>query len=340
MPRSLLTTIIGACRLTLARMPTQTRFGIFEIGMNHAGEITPLTAMVRPHVAIVTRIAPVHLEHFDSIEGIADAKAEIFSGLMRGGAAILNRDDAHFERLRERAQASPARFVLGFGEHDGADARLVSVKDDEHGSTVEARILGQAVEYRLGMPGRHIVINSLAVLLATRALGGDVQAAAATFATIAPPTGRGTRERLARDDRAIVLIDESYNANPVSMAAALDLLGAVPRGQGRRVAVLGDMLELGPQAPQLHEQLATDIARNAVDVVFAAGPMMRYLYEALPQDQRGALAPDANELADIVADAIGDGDVVMIKGSNGSRMGSIVARLRADFAAGERPASP
>jgi UDP-N-acetylmuramoyl-tripeptide--D-alanyl-D-alanine ligase len=325
--------------LTLARMPATARYGIFEIGMNHAGEITPLVGMVRPHVAIITRIAPVHLAHFESVDAIADAKAEIFSGVMRGGVAILNRDDAQFAHLRDKAKASPARFVLGFGEHAEADARLVSIEGRTNGSVIEAQILGQLLRYYVGMPGRHIVANSLAVLLAVRALGGDVKAAATALATIAPPAGRGTREKLARSDQTITLIDESYNANPVSMGAALDLLGALPRGRGRRVAVLGDMLELGPRSPDLHEQIADDIARNDVDVVFAAGPMMRHLYEALPQARRGAFAPDSQQLEGLVAAALGDGDIVMVKGSNGSRMGRIVARLRADFAGDDRPAS-
>lgn len=319
--------------LTLARMPGATRFGVFEIGMNHPGEITPLVGMVQPHIAIITRIAPVHLEHLGSIEAIADAKAEIFSGVVRGGAAILNRDDAQFDGLREKALAGSVRFVLGFGVADGAEARLVSFEDDAGTSRVEADILGRRVRYTIGMPGRHIALNSLAALLATRALGGDLEAAAASLADFAPPTGRGAREHLARDGLAITLIDESYNANPVSMAAALDVLGTVPRqGDGRRVAILGDMLELGPQAPDLHAALADAVERNDIDAVFAAGPLMRHLYDALPAARQGAYAPDAARLEDTVTNALTDGDVVMIKGSNGSRMGTIVTRLRRDFA--------
>lgn len=318
--------------LTLARMPSATRFGVFEIGMNHAGEITPLVAMARPHLAIITRIAPVHLEHLGSIEAIADAKAEIFSGVMRGGAAILNFDDAQADQLRRRAQEGPVRFILGFGTRDGADARLVSLDETAQGSVVEADVLGQRLRYTLGMPGRHIAINSLAVLLAARALGGDMQEAANAIATFVPPKGRGTRETLAREDRAITLIDESYNANPASMAAALDVLGQASRhGAGRRIAVLGDMLELGPEGPALHGALAADVLRNEVDLVFAAGPLMRNLYDALPRAQRGGFAPDSARLEELLAGALADGDTVMVKGSNGSRMGAVVARLRHDF---------
>ena len=319
--------------LTLARMPAETKFGVFEIGMNHAGEITPLVAMVQPHIAIITRIAPVHLEYLGSIEAIAEAKAEIFSGVIRGGAAILNRDDAQFDFLRERALAGPVRFVIGFGAHEKAEARLVSYDEGDGRSHVEADILGRRVTYSLGMPGRHIAMNSLAALLAARALGGDVDAAAASLAGFGPPAGRGMRERLARGDRAITLIDESYNANPVSMAAALTVLGGIPRDRaGRRIAVLGDMLELGIEGAALHEALADEILRNDIDLVFAAGPLMRHLYETLPETRRGGFTPDSARLEDIVAAALADGDIVMVKGSNGSRMAPIVARLRRDFA--------
>ena len=182
----------------------------------------------------MTRIAPVHLEHLGSLEAIADAKAEIFSGVVKGGVAILNRDDAFFDRLRTAAEASQVRFVLGFGAHDEADARLVSVEEAASASIVEADVLGRRLRYRLGVPGRHNAINSLAVLLAVRALGGDIDAAATSLAGVVPPAGRGTRERLAGDDRTITLIDESYNANPASVAAALDVLGSLPREGGRR----------------------------------------------------------------------------------------------------------
>jgi UDP-N-acetylmuramoyl-tripeptide--D-alanyl-D-alanine ligase len=279
----------------------------------------------------------VHLEHLGSIEAIADAKAEIFSGVLRGGAAILNRDDVQFDRLREHALGGPVRFVLGFGAHEEADARLISVEANNGGSSVEADILGTRLRYTIGMPGRHIAMNSLAVLLAARAMGGDLDASAAALADFAPPAGRGVRERLVQDNRAITLIDESYNANPASMGAALDVLGSMPRhGAGRRVAVLGDMLELGPQASALHRALADDIERNDVDVVFAAGPLMRHLYDALPDARRGGFAPDAASLSAIVAEALDDGDVVMVKGSNGSRMGTVVARLRREFAGEQR----
>ncbi|MEI2734209.1 MAG: UDP-N-acetylmuramoylalanyl-D-glutamyl-2,6-diaminopimelate--D-alanyl-D-alanine ligase [Rhodoblastus sp.] len=320
--------------LTLARMPASARFGVFEIGMNHAGEITPLVAMARPHVAIITRIAPVHLEHFGSIEAIADAKAEIFSGLQRGGVAILNRDDAQFERLSTAANDAGVRFVLSFGENEEADASLMACDVEGETTRVKARVLGQDLDYRIGAPGRHIAMNSLAVLLAARAAGLDLVVAARALAQFAPPAGRGQRETLETADGPFTLIDESYNANPASMRAALDLLGAA-KGK-RRIAVLGDMLELGPDGPALHATIAEDIERNQVDLVFTAGPLMRALSEAIPAERRGAHAANAAALEPVVLDALAAGDVVMIKGSNGSRMGPLVAAMRKAFASPEQ----
>ena len=316
--------------LTLARMPESARFGVFEIGMNHAGEITPLVAMAQPHIAIITRIAPVHLEHFASVEAIAGAKAEIFSGLQRGGVAILNRDDAQFERLRDAAGAAGVRFVLSFGESAEADATLLSCDVDGETTRVQARVLGQDLTYTIGAPGRHIAMNSLAVLMASRAAGLDLQAAARALAGFRPPAGRGQRETLQAADGPFTIIDESYNANPASMRAALDLLGAAD-GK-RRIAVLGDMLELGPQARALHAAIAEDVERNQIDLVYTAGPLMQALSEAIPAERRGAHAANAAALEPIVLDALRAGDVVMIKGSNGSRMGPLVAAMRKAFA--------
>ncbi|MFO1116301.1 MAG: UDP-N-acetylmuramoylalanyl-D-glutamyl-2,6-diaminopimelate--D-alanyl-D-alanine ligase [Beijerinckiaceae bacterium] len=323
--------------LTLARMPRSTKYGVFEIGMNHAGEITPLVGMVRPHVSIITRIAAVHLEHFDSIDGIADAKAEIFTGLMKGGVAILNRDDAQFARLETSARASKAGFVLTFGEDGQADATLTSCNVFGDTTRVQATVLGRKVSYTIGAPGKHVALNSLAVLLAAQAVGVNVDAAAAALEAFSSPDGRGRRERVAVAGGDIRLIDESYNANPASMRAALDLLGAA-EGK-RKVAILGDMLELGGQARALHAAVASDIERNEIDTVYAAGPLMQALYEAIPAARRGAHAPDAATLQPIVLEALRPGDVVMIKGSNGSRMGPLVAAIRAHFAqSSEQPA--
>jgi UDP-N-acetylmuramoyl-tripeptide--D-alanyl-D-alanine ligase len=315
--------------LSLSRMPASSRYGVFELGMNHAGEIASLVRLVEPHVALVTRVAPVHLEHFASLDAIADAKAEIFSGIVEGGVAILNRDDETFERLLEAAAASKAAHVFGFGVAEGAQARLLSYEPGEN--LVEADIFGRRLRYRIGAPGRHFAQNSLAVLTIAQVLDLDVGAAAEALADFTPPKGRGRRETLRAGAVGLTLIDESYNANPTSMRAALELLGA-ERPIGRRVAVLGDMLELGPSAAELHADLAGDLEAAGVDLLFTAGPNMARLYYAAPEAMRGAHRADARELEEAVLDTIGAGDVVMIKGSNGSRMSRIVEAIRAKFA--------
>jgi UDP-N-acetylmuramoyl-tripeptide--D-alanyl-D-alanine ligase len=315
--------------LTLARMPKQTTFGVFEIGMNHAGEIAPLTAMVRPHVAIVTTVAPVHLENFMSVDDIADAKGEIFSGLVPGGVAIIHRDIPYYERLRGHAMGSPAGHVASFGAHERADARLIGVTLDADHSIVEAEICGRRLTFPLGAPGRHLALNSLAVLLAAKALGIDLEAAAASLAGFKPQPGRGERLTLEAADGPYMLLDESYNANSESMRAAFALAGALPlRNGGRRIAVLGDMLELGPAAAAMHASLAADLAANGIDLVFAAGPLMKHLFDALPPDLRGAWSERAADMAPVLCESVRAGDIVVVKGSNGSKMSALVGALK------------
>ena len=325
--------------LSLARCPETAKFAVFEIGMNHAGEITPLTKLVRPHVAIVTTIEPVHLEYFGSLEKIADAKAEIFTGVERDGAAVLNRDNAQYARLAAAARIAGIAKIVSFGEHVDADARLLRYSLHPDCSTVEARILGTDVTYKLGTPGRHLVSNSLAVLTAVSLAGGDLALAAVALAQLKPATGRGARAMLATPGGSALLIDESYNANPASMRAAIALLGQVNLGpRGRRIAVLGDMLELGAEGGSLHRDLAAEIAAASVDLVFCSGPLMRALWEALPTARRGGYAESAAALEPIVLEAVGAGDAVMVKGSLGSKMGPIVKALERQFppqAAGE-----
>jgi UDP-N-acetylmuramoyl-tripeptide--D-alanyl-D-alanine ligase len=314
--------------LSLARLPASARYGVFEIGMNHAGEITPLTRLVRPHVAIVTAIEPVHLEFFDSLADIADAKAEIFCGAEADGAAVINRDTAHFERLQRHAADAGIQQVIAFGEHPDAHARLLACALHPECSAVEADILGARVAYRIGAPGRHLVLNSLAVLAAAKAVGADLASAARALAQWKPPPGRGTRITLHMSDGPALLIDESYNANPSSMRAALALLGQAPVGpHGRRIAVLGDMLELGPAGADLHRGLADAVCQNDVDLVFCAGPLMEALWHALPNERRGVYAKTASALELDVVDAVRSGDAVMIKGSLGSKMSPIVKAL-------------
>jgi UDP-N-acetylmuramoyl-tripeptide--D-alanyl-D-alanine ligase len=323
--------------LSLANMARGVRFGVFEIGMNHAGEIDALTRLVRPHLAIVTTVAPVHLGFFRSVEEIADAKAEIFRGLEPGGTAILNRDSPYFERLAAQARAHGARIV-GFGEASGSDVKLEAANLLPEGSNVTVKLFGETVTYRLGAPGRHLVQNSLAVLAAAKLAGADLALAAKALENLHAGAGRGARIMLAAKGGRLAVIDESYNANPASMRAALDMLSLLPRCDfPRRVAVLGDMLELGPEGPKLHRELAEVVDGAGVDVVFACGELMGSLFEALPAARRGAYAKTAEELAPKLLEAVGPGDAIMIKGSLGSRMAPLVEALKRRFEAEAAP---
>jgi UDP-N-acetylmuramoyl-tripeptide--D-alanyl-D-alanine ligase len=315
--------------LSLARCPAGARFAVFEMGMNHAGEIEPLTRLVRPQVAIITTVEPVHLEFFGTVEKIADAKAEIFLGIEPGGAAVLNRDNAQFARLAAAAAGAGVARVVTFGEHAQADARLVKVSLQSDCSTVQARILGSEVTYKLGAPGKHLVLNSLAVLAAVALAGADLALAAVALAELAPPTGRGARTTLdLPGGGSALLIDESYNANPASMRAALALLGHAAVGaRGRRIAILGDMLELGTAGAELHRALAEPVIAEGIDLVFCSGPLMRALWEGLPSERRGGYAETAGALESQVVGAVRAGDAIMVKGSLGSRMGPIVKAL-------------
>ncbi len=313
--------------LTLARMPASVDYGVFEIGMNHAGEITPLAKLVRPHVAIITTVEPVHLEYFGSLAGIAEAKAEIFAGLEPGGTAILNRDNAFFDLLADRARAHGAN-VVSFGRDERADVRpeVITLRSD--GSDVVVRLGDKRVAYRVGAPGAHIVQNSLAVVAALQALGADVEAAVAALADLRATKGRGARLKVGLADGPILLIDESYNANPASMRSALAAMATVPRAANpRRIAVLGDMLELGADAERLHEDLKEPVDAAEVDLVFACGPNMRRLFAALPTAKRGTWAETSEGIVAPLLAEVRAGDVVMIKGSLGSRMAPLVDAL-------------
>jgi UDP-N-acetylmuramoyl-tripeptide--D-alanyl-D-alanine ligase len=326
--------------LSLARCPVSARYAVFEIGMNHPGEIEPLARLVRPHVAIVTTIEPVHLEYLGSLEAIADAKAEIFLGLEGGGAAVLNRDNAQFAQLARASEKAGVARIVAFGEHAKADARLIKCALQADGSTVQARILGTDVTYKLGAPGRHVVLNSLAVLAAVALTGADLALAALALAELKPASGRGARIVLDVPGGPVLLIDESYNANPASMRAALALLGQAEVGpRGRRIAVLGDMLELGPRGAELHRDLAEAVRDHGADLVFCCGPLMHSLWEALPSGRRGGYAETSAALEPQVMAAIQPGDAVMIKGSLGSRMGPIVKALEAHYRPAARAAA-
>jgi UDP-N-acetylmuramoyl-tripeptide--D-alanyl-D-alanine ligase len=318
--------------LSLARMPPDAAYGIFELGMNHSGEITVLSRLVRPHVAVVTTVETAHLGFFTSVEAIADAKAEIFLGLEPDGIAVLNRDNPQFARLAAVA-ARVGVEVIGFGVHPKATVRLVHCVLEPRGSTIDAALQGVILRCRLQVPGRHWVMNALAVLAAATALGADPRCAAEALAHLELLPGRGRRHELPWRGGTLTLIDESYNASPAAVRAALAVLGATPPAIGaRRVAVLGDMLELGEATERLHRELAEPLTAAGVDRVFLVGRHVAALYDALPKPKRAGLWPTANESIPELIRFLQAGDVVTVKGSRGIGLGSIVERLRAESA--------
>ncbi len=314
--------------LTLARMPKDVEFGIFEIGMNHSGEIRPLVKLVRPHVAIITLIAEAHLGHFKNLNEIADAKAEIFEGIVRGGHALINRDDGRWKRLEKAAGEAGVQNIVGFGAHRQADIKLTKYEAAANGSHVRAKIDGKFQDLIMGAPGRHIAQNLLAVLGAVHLIGGDIDKAITALATFKAEIGRGKHVVLKHPKGKMTLIDESYNANPASMEAALDLLKSAPVSQkGRRIAVLGDMLELGTHSAKLHAGLAGAVADSQTQQVFLGGPEMQALSKNLPTGIKSEYREKTGELCDLVVEAVRPGDAIMIKSSNGIGFSKIVEAL-------------
>ena len=312
--------------LSVARMPADVDYGVFEIGMNHSGEITPLVALARPDVAIVTAIAPAHMEFFNSVEEIARAKAEIFSGL-DGGTAIINRDTEFFDLLARCASESGASEIVSFGRHAGADMRLMEYFSDAGGNNIEARWKDRQLTYRVDQPGVHWAYNSLAVLASVIALGGNMEKAAEDFSTLPTLPGRGVVHVIPWADGNILLIDDSYNANPESMAAALKTLGHMEPDGGRRIAILGDMLELGDISAASHAGLRDHLEKNAIDMVFLVGSEMLALSEALEGSRLGAIAKTTDALLPEILANLQAGDVITVKASNGIGLGRIVDAL-------------
>jgi UDP-N-acetylmuramoyl-tripeptide--D-alanyl-D-alanine ligase len=326
--------------LSLARLPPEAGYGIFEIGMNRSGEIASLTRLVRPHIALITTVEPVHLGFFPSVEAIADAKAEIFLGLEPGGVAVLNRDNPHYARLATAAKRAGAVEILGYGVHPEAAARLIDCVLDSRGSTVEAAVCSATIRFRVPVPGRHWVMNALAALAAARAAGVPVDRAAEALAELEALPGRGRRSQLAWRGGTLTVIDESYNASPPSMRAALAVLAATePEAGARRVAVLGDMLELGDASKRLHRELAEPIAAAEVDRVFLIGEAIAALHEVLPDGKRGGLWRSPEEAMPALLRFLEPGDVVTVKGSRGVRASRVVELLRAQSARPE-PSRP
>jgi len=314
--------------LSLARMRQDSRFGVFELGMNHAGEIAALARLVRPAVALITTIEPAHLGHFPSVAAIADAKAELFFGMEPNGIAVLNRDNEWYGRLELMARTAGLARILGFGTHPEATIRLLACDLEATASAVSVAIAGETIQYCIGLPGRHWVMNSLGVLGVVQALGGDVVAAASAFAHMTPMEGRGRRHGIALPDGEAELIDESYNASPASVRAAIAVLGACrPGPRGRRIAILGDMLELGDRSAAFHAALVEPLRDAGIDLVFTVGEHMLALDRALPARMRGGHEANAAALAQHLKPLLRAGDIVSVKGSHGIAMHEIVAQL-------------
>jgi len=313
--------------LTLARTPRDAEFCVAEIGMNHPGEIAPLARLAQPHVAVITSVEKAHIGFLGSIEAIADEKAAILRGLEPGGMAVLPAGSPLFPRLRA---AASGRRIVTFGTTAWADVRLVDLVADADGSDVRVRIAGQPIQFRLNAPGRHMAINALAAIAGAVHLAGmpaEVYGGMArALETFAPVTGRGVRRPIAVPGGTALLLDESYNGNPASMRAALDVLRLQPAT--RRLAVLGDMLELGDAGPAEHRALAAAVAESA-DCLFACGPLMQDLFATVPASQRGVHAQDSAALAPILTRSVRPGDAILIKGSLGSRMKLVVNALEA-----------
>ncbi|MCC7260481.1 MAG: UDP-N-acetylmuramoyl-tripeptide--D-alanyl-D-alanine ligase [Alphaproteobacteria bacterium] len=314
--------------LSLARMPQDANFGVFELGMNHKGEIAALTQQVKPDVAIITSIEATHLEHFGSVEDIARAKAEIFEGVSRRGAVVLPADNAYFPLLQHMATESGITRIFGFGFEPGSRSRVISSVPVEGGVDIEALIDKKTIRYTMKAAGRHWIANSLAVLSAVRALKLDVERAAKELLRFTEPAGRGKIYRLEGPTGQFSLIDDSYNASPASMRAAFGTLQQVHGdGEGRRIAVLGDMLELGSQSQALHAELAASIADAHIDMVFTVGTLMEHLFNALPVARRGLHFRSSGEVGKALLPELRGGDTVLLKGSHGSRMYEVVEFL-------------
>ncbi|MGB4100503.1 MAG: UDP-N-acetylmuramoylalanyl-D-glutamyl-2,6-diaminopimelate--D-alanyl-D-alanine ligase [Alphaproteobacteria bacterium] len=315
--------------LSLAQMLPETAWGVFELGMNHAGEMAALTRQVQPHVALITTIEAVHLEFFTTTEAIADAKAEIFLGMDVQGVAVLNRDNSHFARLVGHARTQGIQTILSFGRSAGADARLLDCQLQADSSIVSAEFFGQPVQFRIGAPGLHYAMNALGTLLAAQAAGAPLPDCMAALAHFTPPSGRGAQQKIQVPGGTITVIDESYNASPVATRAAIAVLGkTIPGTGGRRIAVLGDMRELGATAPQLHAELSAPLCAAGLDLVFCCGHIIQGLFEALPAAMRGRYTADSKALATILPGLLRPGDVVLVKGSKSMHMDVIIKAIQ------------
>ena len=317
--------------LTLARMPPSARFGVFEIGMNHPGEITPLTRLVRPHVAVITTVAAAHLEFFNSVADIARAKAEIFAGLEPGGTVVLNVDHQHVGLLIEQAMRFAPGAIVTYGFDAAADWRITQM--ETVGETTMAQVVHAGTTHRmtLQVKGRHMLANAVAALVVASVLGVEPAVALPALAGFSPPEGRGLAIRLGDPARPLLLIDESYNANVASMAAAMEVFAQQQAPGGKKVLVLGDMLELGEQGPALHRSLRDSVLATNADQIFLVGPGMTALAGALGTSRVAGHTQSVEDIDDRVLNSLAYGDAVMVKGSKGVRLAGLVKKIRAKF---------
>jgi UDP-N-acetylmuramoyl-tripeptide--D-alanyl-D-alanine ligase len=316
--------------LALACLPADADYGIFEMGMNHASELAALSVLGRPDIAVITTVEAVHLEFFPSVEAIADAKAEVFQGMNDKGIAVLNHDNEHFVRLASAAKSRGIKKILSFGQTVKTDAAMIDCAPTFGGNHIDAIIAGQDIHYSISARGMHLAQNSLAALLTAFAASGKIEECAAALSHYQTPAGRGVSQVVKfPDGSCFTLIDESYNASPAAVRAVIRVLAqTTPPRKGRRLLVLGDMRELGVTSKDLHADLASDIEDAGIASVFCCGEMMRYLYDALPEELRGAYAQDSTELAPLVAQAIGKDDVVTVKGSHSMNLGLVIDALK------------
>jgi UDP-N-acetylmuramoyl-tripeptide--D-alanyl-D-alanine ligase len=314
--------------LSLARLPKETKYGIFEMGMNHPGELSELTDIARPHIAIITNVEEVHKEFFSSIEEIAKAKAEIFKGLEPNGTAIVNRDSHCFDILQQTAQQDKAQIVT-YGAHIDSDIRLRNITICDNNCNVKASINDSVVNYSLNTPARHLAFNSLAVLASIKALNLDMKKASQSLSNFTSLQGRGEQQKIVLENGSFLLIDESYNASPVAVRAALEVLNKSPlKSKGRRIFIFGDMGELGCDSAKFHANLAQDVLENEVDLVYSCGPLAQKLSDALPPHLRGLHKNDSGELAQEIGEHIQPNDIVLVKGSFSTNMKLIVDQLK------------
>jgi UDP-N-acetylmuramoyl-tripeptide--D-alanyl-D-alanine ligase len=308
--------------LSLANLPLDANFCVLELGMNHSGEISFLSRIAKPELAIITNIEAVHLEYFSGLEAIADAKAEILEGMPQYGTIILNRDNLFYERLAGHAQERGIANIMTFGANPEADCRLLNYATDETGSQIEANICGTPITYHMGTVGQHWAMTSLSVLAAVTALKVDLANSAATLAHFHEPDGRGRLHRVVREKGAMMVIDDSYNASPTSVKAAIVKLAELHKGigRGRKIAVLGDMLELGSTSADLHKELLATLVEQQIDKVYATGLLMKHLYDILPSKMQGAHTVTSALLAPMMREVCQADDIVLVKGSHGSRM--------------------